>query len=312
MNHSKPLLVTLATLTTLATLVACGSGGPGSSISNASANANAPPSPSPSAQVTLTVAVDGTGSVRSTPPGIDCPGTCTASFAAGTAVSLASTPAEGWRFDAWSGACDGAGACTVALDADRDVKGALVLLDPRWDPAVGAADCASAWGTAGENLSPCDKTKERYVVVHKSKRNVALCSAGGKLEKNLRSGLGFAPSGTKEKEGDGKTPEGIFYVANLLPDSSYHRAFLFSYPTKADAARGVASGLITPAEHDQITQAQNACQAPPQETGLGGDIEIHGDGSSKDWTVGCVALENDDVDRLWGELHLGTSLVVLP
>lgn len=312
MNHSKPLLVrvsTLTTLTMLATLVACGSGA-GSSTS--SANATPSPSSSPSAQVALTVAVDGTGSVRSTPPGIECPGTCTASFAVGTAVSLASTPAEGWRFDAWSGACAGADACTFTLDADQDVKGALVLLDPRWDPAVGAADCASAWGMAGEKLSPCDTTKDRFVVVHKSKRNVALCSAGGKLEKNLRSGLGFAPSGTKEKQGDGKTPEGVFYVANLLPDSSYHRAFLFSYPTKADAARGVASGLITPAEHDQITQAQDACQAPPQETGLGGDVEIHGDGSSKDWTVGCVALENDDVDRLWGELHLGASLVVLP
>jgi hypothetical protein len=262
--------------------------------------------------VTLTVAVDGTGTVRSTPAGIDCPGTCTARFPTGTQVSLASTPAEGWRFDGWSGACDGKDACAIALDVDRDVKGALALVDPRWDPAVGAADCASAWGSSGEKLSPCDTTKDHYVVVHKSKRNVALCGAGGKLEKNFRSGLGFAPAGTKEKQGDGKTPEGVFYVASLVPDSSYHRAFLFSYPTKDDAARGVAVGLITAAEHDQIVQAQDACQAPPQSTNLGGAIEIHGSGSSKDWTVGCVALENADVDRLWSELGVGDSIVVVP
>jgi hypothetical protein len=286
----------------IATLVACGS-------TNGESDEAAPPSP---ARVTLTVAVEGQGRVRSTPPGIDCPGACSAPFEVRAAVTLTSAPSEGWKLDHWSGDCAGAADCALTLDAPRAVKSSLAQLDPRWDPSVGAADCAAAWGAAGEKLSPCDTVKDHYVVVHKSKRNIALCGAGGALEKNFRTGLGFAPVGTKEKEGDGKTPEGVFYVATLLPASSYHRAFLFSYPTKDDAARGFASGLVTGAERDQIVQAQDACQAPPQTTALGGSIEIHGEGSSKDWTVGCVALENADVDRLWSEMGVGDTIVVVP
>jgi hypothetical protein len=181
----------------------------------------------------------------------------------------------------------------------------------RWDPSVGTADCAAAWGTAGEKLSACDKTKKDYVVVHKSKRNVALCSQG-KLVKNYESGLGFAPTGTKMKQGDGKTPEGVFYVARLLPDSDYYKAFLFSYPTKADADRGLKDNLITQAERNQIYAAHDACQEPPQDTGLGGAIEIHGKGGGKDWTLGCVAMDDANVDALWAVIARGDTIVVVP
>jgi hypothetical protein len=271
----------------------------------------AAPAPPGATDAVLRVSVDGTGRVVSTPAGIDCPGRCTAAFAIGARVELVATPAEGWKLTSWSGGCSGSGACEIVLDAARDVKGALALIDARWDPSVGAADCADAWGKSGEKLSPCDTTKDDYVVVRKSKRNTALCKSG-KLVKNFRSGLGFAPVGDKVKEGDGKTPEGVFYIPRLVPDSDYHKAFLLSYPAADDAKRGAASGLITNAQRDQILSQHAACAEPNQETKLGGVLEIHGNGSSDDWTKGCIAVEDSVIDQLWSAVGVRDTIVVLP
>ena len=303
-------------------LFAC-SGNDGASIPGAAAPVDAPAAAAdpkaappaapaaPAGAVKLTVNVEGTGRVTSSPAGIDCPGHCSAPFAPGAHVSLVPAPAEGWTLAGWKGSCSGSAACALVLAADTSVTSTLALIDARWDPSVGARDCADAWGTAGEKLSPCDTVKDDYVVVHKSKRNVALCK-DGKLVKNLRSGLGFAPSGDKVKEGDGKTPEGVFFVPTLVPNSSYYKAFLLSYPSLDDAQRGVAAGLITPAQRSQIQSAHAACVAPPQDTPLGGDVEIHGNGSSKDWTFGCVALDDANIDLLWSSIGTGDSIVVLP
>lgn len=261
---------------------------------------------------TIRVEVDGKGRVRSEPAGIDCPGSCEASFPIGTRVSLAPAAAEGWRLDRWAGECTGKGECAIDVEESTfDVRASLVLIDARWDPSFGAEDCAAAWGTNGEKLSPCDTTPDNYVVVRKSARNVALCDHGS-LVQNYRAGLGFAPTGTKEQEGDGKTPEGVFYIPRLVPNSSYYKAFLLSYPTKADAARGEADGLINASVRAQIEAAHDACTEPPQTTALGGLIEIHGKGSSSDWTLGCVALDNQAIDVLWSILDVGDSIVVLP
>jgi hypothetical protein len=297
-------------LLSILVLVACGGDG-----TPAPAPGEAPP-PAPEETRALGIVgveVVGTGSVRSEPAGIDCPGRCEASFPLGTRVKLSPTPAEGWRLLKWAGACAGAAACELDVDAaDRtDVQAALALVDPRWDPSFGAGDCADAWGTAGEKLSPCDKTPDDYVVVRKSARNVALC-AHGNLVRNYRGGLGFAPTGTKQKQGDGKTPEGVFFIPRLVPNSTYYKAFLLSYPTKEDANRGLSEGLVTAAERTQIHAAHDGCSEPPQSTGLGGLIEIHGKGSAQDWTHGCVALDDKAVDALWTVVTAGDSIVVLP
>lgn len=304
-----------------ATFVACG-GDPGVSIPDPSptsgpgaATEPAPGGPGgggaeePSA--TLAVAIEGTGRVVSLPAGIDCPGSCSARFPLSTRVTLLSSPAEGWRFGNWTGACSGAGDCSFVLAADTTVTSALALIDMRWDPSVGGRDCDAAWGAGGERLSPCDKTKDNYVVVRKSARNLALCKAG-RVIKNFRSGLGFKPVGDKEREGDGKTPEGVFYVPRRLPDSSAYKALLLSYPTNEDAARGVASGLISSTKGALIEAAHAACEEPPQTTALGGNIEVAGGGSVSDWTSGNVAIENAGMDELWGVIDVNDTIVVLP
>lgn len=311
-------------------LPAC-SGDPGSSIPDGAQTMTSPPAAgdpvaaaapgAPAAggtstapvtgSVMLTVSVEGTGQVVSQPAGIACPGQCSARFMAGTRVVLVSAPAEGWRLDGWKGACSGAGPCAVTLAADATVTSKLALLDARWDPSVGAVDCAAAWGVAGEKLSPCDTVKDDYVVVHKSTRNVALCKSGS-LVKNMRSGLGSTPTGAKLQLGDGKTPEGVFFVPRLIPDSNYYKALLLSYPSVADATRGAATGLITNGQRQQIQSAHSACVEPPQDTPLGGNIELQGNGGDRDWTAGNVALDDPNVDLLWSNIGVGDSIVVLP
>lgn len=283
----------------------------------------APPAPAGGAvsaveMLALSVTVEGDGRVRSEPEGIACPGACSATFPRGTRVRLVSEANVGSHVDHWGGACDGAAsACEVDVNGAASVVAGYAAHDAKWDPSVGEADCRDAWGAGGEKLSPCDKTPNDYVVVHKSQRNLALCKEG-RLMRNFRVGLGFTPAGDKIKQGDGKTPEGVFFIPRVLPDSDYHKAFLLSYPSRDDAARAASEGLVSRAEADGILSAHANCTEPSQSTNLGGAVEIHGQGGkagqdgSTDWTAGCVALQNEQVDALWSVLATGDTIVVLP
>ncbi|MBI5538407.1 MAG: L,D-transpeptidase family protein [Deltaproteobacteria bacterium] len=251
------------------------------------------------------------GKVVSNPPGIDCTTSCQAHFDPGTQVVLTAKPESGYWFGGWH--LDGTYATdaqkyTVTMAKSHQVKASFFLDKPPWDSTVGAADCQAAWD---QGLSACDKTPDDFVVVNKAKRNLALCKQGASTQ-NFRIGLGFGPTGDKEQQGDGKTPEGVFYISALVPDSSYYKAFLLSYPDKEDAERGLASGLITAADKTSIDSAIDSCGEPPSSTGLGGEIEIHGGTGSTDWTAGCVAVEDNQIDILWGVLEKGDTVVVLP
>lgn len=150
-----------------------------------------------------------------------------------------------------------------------------------------------------------------FVVVTKSARRLVHCN-GASVVNTYCVGLGSSPVLDKEREGDRRTPEGVFYIPRVLPNSQYYKAFLLSYPDTADAARGLAAGLITRSEHDSIVAAQNARREPPQFTGLGGLIEIHGRGGSSDWTWGCIAVDDTTIDALWGTLGVGDNIIVVP
>jgi murein L,D-transpeptidase YafK len=131
--------------------------------------------------------------------------------------------------------------------------------------------------------------KQPEIIIRKKQRTLEVYD-GGKLIKTFTMVLGFAPTGDKEVEGDGKTPEGEFYVFTKNDKSKFHLSLGLSYPSKADAARGLATGLITAAERDEIVSAIDKKKMPPQKTALGGEIYIHGGGIESDWTWGCVAL----------------------
>jgi murein L,D-transpeptidase YafK len=152
---------------------------------------------------------------------------------------------------------------------------------------------------------------EPKIVVAKSKRRLTLY-ADGKAVRVYRVGLGFNPVGDKEKQGDGRTPEGEFYVCVKNASSSYYLSLGLSYPGKPHAQRGLQSGLVTRAQYDGIISALERRARPPWSTGLGGEIFIHGHGSSSDWTLGCVALDNRDMKELFDAVPKGTSVLIEP
>lgn len=134
------------------------------------------------------------------------------------------------------------------------------------------------------------------IVVFKSKRKMHLFSKG--IEVAVWDiALGRHPEGKKEFEGDGKTPEGIYYIDQKSAVSKYHKNLNVSYPNAADVAH-----------------------AQKENKSAGGDIKIHGlpanlsDENYKrtDWTLGCIALTNAEIDALFEQIVLGSPIQIYP
>ena len=153
--------------------------------------------------------------------------------------------------------------------------------------------------------------KNPLIVVTKSKRRLDLYSDGA-LVRTYRVGLGLNPVPDKKRQGDRATPEGEFYVFTKNDKSAFYLSLGISYPNIEDAERGLRDGLISRVQHDAIVKAIKRKSTPPQNTALGGDIYIHGNGSSSDWTWGCVALENEDVRELFDAIAVGTPVTIKP
>lgn len=149
------------------------------------------------------------------------------------------------------------------------------------------------------------------IVIKKADRKLEVFD-GDKLIKTYQIALGFTPKGDKEVEGDGKTPEGTFYIFIKNPNSKFHLSLGISYPSKDDAERGLSKGLISKDERDDIAKAIDAKKTPLQKTALGGEIYIHGGGTLTDWTDGCIALTNQEIGELFNAISAGTDVEVLP
>jgi len=149
------------------------------------------------------------------------------------------------------------------------------------------------------------------IVVLKSKRQLKLYSDGS-LVRTYKVGLGLNPVDDKKRQGDRATPEGEFYIFTKNNKSAYYLSLGISYPNVEDAERGLRDGLISRAQHDAIVQAIKRKTAPPQNTELGGDIYIHGNGAGSDWTWGCVALENESIRELYDAVRVGTPVTIRP
>lgn len=153
--------------------------------------------------------------------------------------------------------------------------------------------------------------KEPRVVIRKRSRDLSLYD-GPKLLRRFPVRLGANAAGDKEREGDRKTPEGPFYICTRNGASRFHKFMGLSYPAPPDAARGLKAGMISKAEHDAILDAHRRKDCPPWKTALGGEVGIHGGGVDRDWTLGCIALDNDAVDDLWASLKMGDPVVIEP
>ena len=153
--------------------------------------------------------------------------------------------------------------------------------------------------------------KDPRIIVTKSTRRLELIS-DGLVVRTYHIGLGLNPVDDKKQQGDRATPEGDFYIFTRNDKSAYYLSLGISYPNIEDADRGLRDGLISRAEHDAIVKAIKRKAKPPQNTALGGDIYIHGNGARSDWTWGCVALENADIKELYEAVSVGTPVTIKP
>ncbi|HWC96106.1 MAG TPA: L,D-transpeptidase family protein [Candidatus Sulfopaludibacter sp.] len=138
----------------------------------------------------------------------------------------------------------------------------------------------------------CGVLKADRIVVYKSRREMLLLR-GESLLRAYRVALGPNPTGHKLQEGDGRTPEGRYVIDWRNPKSRYHLSLHISYPSDADKQCAADAG------------------ADP-----GGDIMIHGlkDGQPGlgDWTQGCIAVTDQEMDEVWDLVLDGTAIEIYP
>jgi hypothetical protein len=174
---------------------------------------------------------------------------------------------------------------------------------PSWSLAHRGLALPEACRASGVAYPP----PEPRVLIRKEARALGLYS-GATLVKEYRVALGPDPLPDKEREGDGRTPLGEFYLCTRLERSRFHRFLGLSYPAPEDALRGLDSRLVNRFQYRAILAAHARKRLPPWNTPLGGAIGIHGGGSGSDWTAGCIALEDGDIEELFQVLPLGAPV----
>lgn len=136
------------------------------------------------------------------------------------------------------------------------------------------------------------------LVVYKSERIMEAYSKG-ELVKRYKISIGQVPVGDKEWEGDKKTPEGHYTINDKNPNSGFHKNLGISYPNPADIAEAKRRGLSP-----------------------GGAVKIHGLKNGRgfigkfhrllNWTAGCIAVTDEEVDELYTHVKIGTPITINP
>lgn len=145
---------------------------------------------------------------------------------------------------------------------------------------------------------PNSQTKIDLILIEKQQRRMTVFYNNQK-PKTYRIALGFSPLGTKTEEGDGKTPEGIYDITFKNPQSRFHRSLKLSYPSADDWQRANQKGVHP-----------------------GSNIMIHGLSerfhrigkwhAMKDWTLGCIAVTNEEIDEIYQLADVGTKVKIAP
>lgn len=132
-----------------------------------------------------------------------------------------------------------------------------------------------------------------------------------------RVAIGRKGAGFEKMRDDDKTPLGEYRIGWVNEKSKFHRFFGFTYPNTDNAKRAYQDGLIGEDAFRTILRASLEEDVPPQNTPLGGQIGIHGLGSASpavhesfDWTHGCIAMTNEQIDRLSQWVKKGTLVVI--
>ncbi len=141
---------------------------------------------------------------------------------------------------------------------------------------------------------PASRATVDRIVVKKKERRLYLMR-GDEPFRSYKIALGYQPRGHKYRKGDGRTPEGIYYLDWRSDRSNYRKALHISYPNMQDRLRAVRTG-----------------------DDPGGLIMIHGqptrrgENRSGDWTFGCIAVSDLAIDEIWSYTSVGTTIEILP
>ncbi len=151
-------------------------------------------------------------------------------------------------------------------------------------------------------------TKARKIEVKKGEQTIETLDA---------IAIGRGGAGVKKHRGDNITPFGEYRIGWVGEKSNFRRFFGLTYPSSADAEQALNKGLIDQPTFERIVSAQQSKQIPPQNTPLGGQIGIHGLGRGSlkvhqafDWTHGCIALTNPQIDHLSQLVETGTVVKI--
>lgn len=157
---------------------------------------------------------------------------------------------------------------------------------------------SAAFNVANANEDIQAKPKIKAIAVTKSLRTLQLIDANNQVYKTYNVSLGTNPIGPKQKSGDGKTPEGRYIVSYKNPQSKFHLSLNVSYPNAQDRKNAKELG-VNP----------------------GGDIMIHGIGeygwvggahTLLDWTQGCIAVTNEEIEEIYSVVKEGTVIYIWP
>lgn len=156
------------------------------------------------------------------------------------------------------------------------------------------------------------------IEVSKSARTLrAYCNHGVRVD--IPVALGPVTLGPKEVAGDLRTPEGRYHVVGAARPSRFHLFLPIDYPSVQDAERARAAGLITHEESERIRSAHARGNLPPQDTRLGGHLGLHGEGqdwrgasAERDWTLGCIAMSDEDIRFVAGRIVPNVVVEIRP
>ena len=135
-----------------------------------------------------------------------------------------------------------------------------------------------------------------FIIVNKEKRDITMYKEG-KVLKKYKISLGFEPIGTKIKKGDGKTPEGLYFIEDKIRESSFFLALKVSYPNPWDIRRAL--------ELNYHPGGQIMIHGVPN---TGYDRNYHN--LDNDWTEGCIAISNQQMLEIWKKISVGTPILI--
>ncbi len=148
-----------------------------------------------------------------------------------------------------------------------------------------------------------DMVSDIWIKVHKRERQLSLMRGNAVVKFYPVALCVFNPERDKIRQGNGGTPEGRFFVCESIrkPMQAKYgaRSMQLSYPNIEDARRGLQDELIDYVTYVGIVRAIKSGKIPNQRTILGSSIRIHGGGSGRDWTLGCIALNENDIINLY-------------